>query len=173
MKNPLYLAVPAILIVGALIFFAAKSSQSQPQDQTVAKSPKQQDKTIPGYQGNVLAGTTSPYLQFTKADYQKALSENKIILLDFYANWCPICRSESPHLKSGFDGLTTDKVVGFRVNFNDSDTDDDEKMLASEFDIPYQHTKVLLKNGQEVKRSGQKWDQQTFDQEINQISQSN
>ena len=166
MKNPLILIVPIILIAGgALFFFAARGTQESNQKPAAS----QQETHIMGYQGNVLAGASSPYLEFTKADYQKALAENKIVVLDFYANWCPICRAEAPELKSGFDALNTDKVIGFRVNFNDNETDDDEKALAQEFNIPYQHTKVVLKNGQEVKRSGDQWDQETFDQEIQSV----
>ena len=38
------------------------------------------------YKGKVLAGTTTKYLDFNKEDYDKALKENKKILLNSYAN---------------------------------------------------------------------------------------
>ncbi len=120
-----------------------------------------------GYKGKVLAGKISPYLEFNQADYEKAQKEGKIVFLDFYANWCPICRAEAPEIHSGFDSLTTDKIVGFRVNFKDSDTDENEKKLAEKYEIPYQHTKVILKGGQQVLKSGDQWDKETFTNEIN------
>ncbi|MBI3282792.1 thioredoxin family protein [Candidatus Curtissbacteria bacterium] len=166
MKNPLILIIPAVLIIGGIVIFFVVRGISQEQKSTVAQTAQQSPRTIQGYQGVVLAGSSSPYLEFNKTDYQKALFEKKIIILDFYANWCPICRAETPHLRAGFDSLTSEQVVGFRVNFNDSDTDNDEKELAKEFEIPYQHTKVILKNGQEVKRSGDQWDEETFEREI-------
>jgi len=110
------------------------------------------------YMGTVLAGSSSPLLDFKKADYDKASSAGKIIVLDFYANWCPICRAEALHIKTGFDSLKREDVVGFRVNFNDSDTDQDEKDLAKNFQVPYQHTKVIIKNGKEVFRTSDSWE---------------
>ena len=76
-------------------------------------------------------GESSLYVEFTQAEYEKALTEDKVIFLDFYANWCPICRAEAPEIKAGFDSLTTDKVAGFRVNFNDDETDEDEKAFKA------------------------------------------
>lgn len=124
-----------------------------------------------GYSGELLGGGSSPYLDFKKSDYDKALAEGKIVFLDFYANWCPICRAEAPELKAGFDSLTTDKVVGFRVNYNDSDTDADEKSLASQFGVTYQHTKVILKSGQQALKDGNQWTRDTVVSEINKVVQ--
>src|SRR3989344_2316474 len=133
-----------ILLVGGIGLFLLISNEksSEPQNQN---NISQASRKIEGYQGNLLAGDVSPFLEFNKADYEKAKQENKIILLDFYVNWCPICRAEEPAVYVGFGELNDPNVVGFRVNFNDSDTDSDEKALASEFNIPYQHTKVVLK----------------------------
>lgn len=45
-------------------------------------------------------------------------------------------------------------VQAFRVNFNDTDTDADEKALAGAFGITYQHTFVLIDaSGREVSRA--------------------
>ena len=103
------------------------------------------------------------------ANPQNCAPSGKIIVLDFYANWCPICRAEAPELKAGFDSLMTDAVIGFRVNFNDSDTDDDEKALAKQLAIPYQHTKVILKDGKEVLKSGDSWTRDDFTREVDKI----
>jgi len=105
---------------------------------------------VQGYRGTVLAGVESPFLEFNRADYEAALKSNKVILLFFYAKWCPICKEEIKEAYAAFDDFQTDNVVGFRVNFNDDDTDGDEKALAKEFNITYQHTKVILKNGVQV-----------------------
>src|SRR3989344_3188480 len=98
------------------------------------------------FAGKWLAGTSAPLLDFTKADYDKEVASGKLVVLYFYANWCPICRVEFPVMQSSFNSLTTDRVVGFRVNYNDSDTDTDERDLARAFGVAYQHTEVFAKN---------------------------
>lgn len=122
---------------------------------------KKETKTL-SKKGKVLAGTLSPYIEFNKVEYDKAISEGKIVFLDFYANWCPICRAEQPELLEGFNELTRDDIVGFRVNFKDDQTDSDETALAAQFRIPYQHHKIILKAGKEILRSGDQWDKETF-----------
>ena len=106
-----------------------------------------------------IAGKTSSYLEFNTQDYETALEQNKFIVLNFYANWCPICRAEKPEWESAFNELSDPSVVGFRVNYNDSDTDQDERNLAKEFGITYQHTKVFLKTEQ--------WDKNQIISQVN------
>lgn len=161
-KNILIGSIVVIIVIVGIVFVA--SQNPNPSTQTVSS---EEGKIIERYSGKVLAGSTSPYIVFNKTDYEKALTDNKIVFLDFFANWCPICRDEAPNLKEGFDALQTDKVVGFRVNYNDTETDEDEKKLAQEFGITYQHTKVILKNGKEVLRTLEEWDRQEFAKQIN------
>lgn len=164
--------VLAVAVGGGFIF-----SKSQ---KNTAESPAQMSKTandvgqkqMTNQTGKILAGSKSPYYEFSKADYQAALQSGKIVFLDFYANWCPICRAEAPELKAGFDALMTDKAVGFRVNYNDSDTDADEKALAKEFGITYQHQKRIIKNGKVVLQSSDSWDKERFLREINTLAGS-
>jgi thiol-disulfide isomerase/thioredoxin len=118
------------------------------------------------YQGEVLAGTSAPLLDFTKADYDKAVQSDRLIVLYFYATWCPICRAEVPKLSAAFDQLGTDDVIGFRVNYNDGDTDADEEALAREFGVAYQHTKVFLRGGQRLLKAPDSWDTARYLSEI-------
>ena len=119
------------------------------------------------YKGKVLAGTDkTKYLEFNKADYEIALKEKKKILLYFYANWCPICKKEQPETFAAFNELNEPDLIGFRVNFRDSDTDADEEALAKEFGVAYQHTKVILKNGQRVGKFPDSWDKQRYLDEL-------
>ena len=117
--------------------------------------------------GILLAGKKTPFIEFNKADYDQAILENRTILLYFYANWCPICRFEEPAAKKAFDELNNPNVVGFRVNYRDSDTDKDEENLAKEFGITYQHTKVIIKNNQKILKNGESWDKQRYIDEVN------
>ena len=121
------------------------------------------------YQGKLLAGTASPYIEFNIADYRKALGENKKILLYFYANWCPICKKEQPETFAAFNELKDPNLVGFRVNFKDSDTDEGEETLAKEFGVAYQHTKVIIKNRERIGKYPDSWDKQRYLTELSKI----
>ena len=173
--NKLLILFVTIIVLGfgAIIVFNNQKQTTVPTNEKEATSAESsgepKEKKIEGISGKVLAGNSSPFLEFNREDYEKALESDKIIFLDFYANWCPICRAEEPEISDGFDSLTTDKLVGFRVNFNDSDTDSDEKQLAKDFNVPYQHTKIFLKNGKEISRSVDQWDKDQFVKEINKI----
>jgi len=110
--------------------------------------------------------SSAQILDYTSSNYQSALSSGKLVVLYFYANWCPICRAEFPLMQEAFRMLPNDKVVGIRVNYSDSDTDTDEEALAEEFNVPYQHYKVILINGQDVLSSRESWSKDRYISEI-------
>ena len=120
------------------------------------------------YRGEVLSQGTdgAVLLDFNQVDYEAAIAEGKLVTLFFYANWCPTCRVEFPRMENAFKELSGD-VVGFRVNYNDNQTDDYEKELARAFGVAYQHTKVFVKNGERILKSPESWDQNRYITEIN------
>ena len=120
------------------------------------------------YTGTVLAGKSAPLLDYNKADYDAAIASDNLVVLYFYANWCPICKTEIANaLYPAFNELTTDKVVGIRVSYKDNETDSDEKALAVQYGIPYQHTKVFLKNGKQILKAPDSWNKMRYLDEIN------
>ncbi len=123
---------------------------------------------ITAYAGEVLAGNSAtPLLDFVKSDYDAALGTEKLIVLYFYANWCPICKREvRDALYPAFQELAQPNVIGFRVNFNDDETDADEKALAREFGVAYQHTKVFVKNDRRILKSPEGWEKNRYLTEI-------
>lgn len=152
------LAVLMLISIG-LLFTGCKSQQPPTADITearpVASAPK------------VLAGGEAQYFDFNQAQYEEALDSDKLVMLYFYADWCPVCRFEVKRLKEAFDELETDGVVGFQVNYNDKYTEADEKKLAQEFGVAYQHTKVFLKNGKRVLKSPESWGKERYLEEVN------
>ena len=129
------------------------------------KAPQPQGNSNP-QEPTVLAGTNSKLFEFNKEAYEAAKASDKIVLLYFYAKWCPECKKEVPKMQAAFNELTTDNVVGFRVHYNDDQTGDDAKALAREYGIAFQHTKVILKNGQKILKSPESWDKERYLTEI-------
>jgi len=160
--------LPVLLI--AVVFAAGCTATTQDAMGKDENTQKTNDTVMKGtYIGQVLAGTSAPLLDFRKADYDKALQSNKTIFLYFYATWCPICRAELPELYAAFNELTTDKIIGFRVNFNDGDTDNDERALAQQFQVPYQHSKVFIRNGEAISKHPDSWGKERYLFEINKV----
>lgn len=118
----------------------------------------------------VIAGKQTPYYEFSQEAYEKALQDKKIVVLNFYANWCPICRAEEPDVKAAFNSLNNPNVVGFQVNYNDDRTDASEEALARRYGVTYQHTKVILKDGKQVLKETAQWSKDKFIAQINAAS---
>lgn len=147
---------------------AMEEGSSLSENREAMEAPKgERDQLVSSdFTGKVLAGTSAPLIEFDQADYEKVRNQKKLVVLYFYANWCPICKKEFPLMQSAFDSLETDDVVGFRVNFNDNETTPEEEALAREFGVAYQHTKVFLLNGERVLKSPESWDEARYFSEI-------
>jgi thiol-disulfide isomerase/thioredoxin len=127
----------------------------------------------PWYSGPLLAGTAEvPLLEFNVKDYELANNSGKLIILYFYAEWCPLCRAEFPRMQSAFDVLPrisavkVENVVGFRVNYKDGSTEAAEISLAKELGVAYQHTKVFLKSGERILKAPDTWEVERYVKEI-------
>jgi len=89
--------------------------------------------------------------------------------LYFYANWCPICKREQVDTFAAFNELNDQNLIGFRVNYKDGDDDADEKALAQQYGIAYQHTKVILKDGKQIGKWPDSWNKQRYLDELAKI----
>lgn len=120
------------------------------------------------YYGEVLAenGNGVYLLDFNQQDYENAIANEKLVVLYFYANWCPVCKAEFPLMQQAFTELDGMGVVGFRVNYNDNQTDEYERGLAKQFGVAYQHTKVFLVSGARTLKSPEGWDKSRYITEI-------
>ena len=147
--------------------FIMKDNESIWMDGSFMKAGEMMEKE---YHGKVLAGTElTKYMDYNKQDYDKALMEKKKILLYFYADWCPLCKKEQPETFAAFNELNDPDLTGFRVNYRDSDTDADEESLAKEFGVGYQHTKVILKDGQWIGKCPDSCDKKRYLDELARI----
>lgn len=82
----------------------------------------------------------------TKENFEtEVLESKKVVLLDFWATWCPPCRMVAPILDS--IGEEQEEIVVGKVNV------DEERRLAQDFQVVNIPTLVVMKDGGEVNRS--------------------
>ena len=83
-------------------------------------------------------------LHFTKDGFDKALSQGKLMMMDFWASWCGPCRMLGPVIEQ-LDNQYPDVVVG-KVNV------DDEQELAMRYGVMSIPTVIFFKDGKEIDR---------------------
>jgi thiol-disulfide isomerase/thioredoxin len=96
------------------------------------------------YSGQVIAGSETPYIRYSKADFDKALGAGKSVYVYVYATWCPTCAVERPKVMQAFDGLGESDVVGFEVHWNDGQDTQEDKDLERNYGVSSQHTSLFI-----------------------------
>lgn len=81
------------------------------------------------------------YVEYSPTAYAAASDRRRVLF--FYANWCPTCRPADANLLQNIDKIPEDVTI-LRVNYDDSDTDQDEQDLATKYNVTYQHTFVQI-----------------------------
>lgn len=85
-------------------------------------------------------------LKVTSENFEKeVLQSDKIVLVDFYADWCGPCKMLSPVVDSVANENADIKVVKVNV--------DNAQDLAIKYQVMSIPTLVVIKNGQEINRS--------------------
>ncbi|HMD53454.1 MAG TPA: thioredoxin family protein, partial [Phycisphaerae bacterium] len=65
---------------------------------------------------SALAGEIKPY---NEAAFAEAKAAGKTVLLDFHADWCPVCRKQGPLLGSLVQEDKLKDIAAFKVNYDD------------------------------------------------------
>ncbi len=153
-----------VIIILALFLFGCaaenRPGQIQPGQEIIIEETGQEERPalgeplLPESPSEIIAGAKTPYIRYSKAGFEKAKQDGKVIYLYFYATWCPICRADRPGILAAFEEMSFENVVGFEVHFNDGETNDEDEALAKEMGVRYQHTTVILdKEGNAAYRS--------------------
>lgn len=76
--------------------------------------------------------------ELSKDDYDKLVKSDKLVLIDFYAEWCAPCKKMAPFLEE-LKNEMADKIVIVRINA------DDNKTIAKELKVEGLPTLLLYK----------------------------
>ena len=188
-------ALIAVLLLFAVIVLVGCSTQPQPAPQAnppdkvpidqipvvnnqpgVQPNPEQTNVTPPpapseSFQGDVLAGTTDPYVTYNTNDFNKSLSDGRMILLVFYSSGSSKCKTEQVLAFNAFnapDQMNYNNFIGFRVNFEDNANADD-KAIAAQYNVTIPNTKVILRKGVIIMKDPDLWSQVDY---VNKVGQA-
>ena len=83
-------------------------------------------------------------LEVTDSTIVDTLNTDKVVLIDFYAEWCGPCRMYGPILDE-FSNENPDVIIG-KVNVDNNDN------IAANYGIRSIPTTIIFKNGEVVNR---------------------
>ena len=84
-------------------------------------------------------------LKVTSENFEEeVLKSEKVVLVDFYADWCGPCKMLSPVMEEIAQENEDIKVVKINI--------DNQRDLALDYDVMSIPTVVAIKNGQEIDR---------------------
>jgi|TARA_R110000782_G_scaffold117746_2_gene208183 thioredoxin 1 len=84
-------------------------------------------------------------MKLTKENFETTLKDNRLVLVDFWAEWCGPCRMLNPIMKNIEDKYKGKVVIG-KVNA------DEELDLSVKFSVRSIPTVLIVKDGEVVER---------------------
>jgi thioredoxin 1 len=95
------------------------------------------------YKG-VLEMSTQPY-HLTDENFEQTIQKNKLVLVDFWANWCGPCRALAPTIEELAKENSGKMLIG-KLDV------DENPAIAERFKVFSIPTMIFFKNGQEAER---------------------
>ena len=102
---------------------------------------------VPSAVGAPLSSSPSPREGFLAPDFtldtldgnKVTLSElrGQIVVVNFWATWCPPCREETPALEKAYEQYKDSGMVILGVNLTDQDSMSDVELFVEEFTLTY------------------------------------
>jgi cytochrome c biogenesis protein CcmG, thiol:disulfide interchange protein DsbE len=98
----------------------------------------------PGQDTNVVAprvGASAPNIELTTYDGKKmslgdVLKSNKVVLVNFWASWCPPCRAEMPDIEATYSRFRSQGFTVLGVNMQESADQVSQYAQAGGYDFP-------------------------------------
>lgn len=158
MRLSLIVVAVVVLLIGiGWLFFLLKSAKVPADFNNPVPDPKTEEKqeieNIVSIDSNLAIGSGSTAGSGSYEEYSQdgvGYSVDKKRVFFFYASWCPTCRPVDSEIKANLSRLPENLAI-FRVNYNDPETDEEEKALAQKYGVTYQHTFVQVdKEGNEI-----------------------
>ncbi len=99
------------------------------------------------------------YSLYSKAAFEAAQADRKLIFLEFSATWCPFCQAQKPVLEDAFrDASLPENVVAFEVPYQDARSNSDSQAMIQRYQVGMQHTHVILaSDGRVVTKATGQW----------------
>ncbi len=85
-------------------------------------------------------------IKLTSENYEKVISENPIVLIDFFATWCGPCKMLAPVIEE----LAEEKMENVAICKVDVD---EESELAGKYGIQSIPTIIVVKDGKAVRQA--------------------
>jgi len=160
MKQYLLVAMLALLVACAPAQTMMEKPAMEQKETMMEKEPVMEEKKL--MEPGLIGGGVSRYYNWDKAMFDKAVADGKTVYLEFSADWCPACQNQEPQLVAGFAELNDPNIIGFKIHYKDGQTTPEHTALAQQYQIAYQHTKVVLKDGKQVLKSPEAWTKDKF-----------
>lgn len=131
MNKFVVIAALLLLVAGFVVLSSSKdtSPQESMTEEHISTSPSESEMV------------SDQYVQYSTGILESVQEPRRVLF--FYASWCPTCRPADKSLQENVARLPEDVVV-IRVNYNDPETDQEEKDLAKKYEIGYQHIFVQI-----------------------------
>ena len=139
MKNSIivFVTIAVLAVLGIGSYTLSQNSSKSNSMMKKNDEPNLMDKSV-----------SSRYVTYSKSIYDETSSKRRVLY--FYANWCPSCKVANQDFTANSNKIPEDVIV-IRTNYNDTDTDQEEKDLAKKYGITYQHTFVQIDSqGKEI-----------------------
>jgi thiol-disulfide isomerase/thioredoxin len=134
-----------LVTVGAFSYYFFSNSKKNLQSDKTKTTVNNTDKNI-----NVNNDQKSGKYVTLETDTKN--EEDKKIVYFFFANWCSTCIPADKEISENINNIPNGVKI-IRVNYNDTDTSDEEEALAQKYGITYQHTFVQVdENGNVISK---------------------